>query len=401
MNKALLACVIWRVGWLVVALQGNHYVESDTHHFMNRMESLMTHGNQGDMFKPPGYPGLLAIFYQLLGLKQYGVLILQSLMDLGLCALLMNAVKKSTWACWAIALFFGMDLASTMYATGIMSETSGTFFLTLGWFFTFVRRQTFLGGVFVALSICFRAGNWPLSLLFIAIVAYQNSTHLLRPTLAYILGLGLFLSPLFTYHKVHFDKWALTDQTRQHWTALGGGILWRQHGYSWYEGEQNFAKYHDEVKQSLPPEQQAQWTMRKTLFKYIAENPKAFIWSSTRGFLTYLLGGQNSELMHRLQGRQIAENPLPKSIHWGLIASHGLWMLTVWVLFFLSVFKLSMSPQTRVMAIVGFIVVAYFYVVAPTISVPRYRVPVMPLVSYVIALGFSLKLLPTSLRHKT
>lgn len=388
----LFAFLAWRLLWFISSIQGNHFWESDTHRWLLLSEQLLTRGELVEKnWNTPGYPLFVALIYHLLGLKHYGILFLHNALDLYLVLLLMREFKWEKYACWAISIFFGMDLACTVYSNSIMSETLSCFFLTLGWYYGFRKNWYFAGGFFTSASCMFRGGNWPLILLFLFFVTWKKRQTWYRTFALSLIGVVIGVGPLITYNGVKYGDWRVASQGDYHWVTLGAGILMREKGISWWEGEQIFRPYSKELdkRQDTDPSIIKGSGFKRALFQYIYDHPKAFLWSIFRGLGTQFIGGLNSEIIHRTQGREIEKEPLPRPIHIGMIAIHATWMTWVWVLFLLSFWRVYREDKTlRPLILYGFLAMVYFYVSVATLGAARFRVPIMPFVAFVIALNF-------------
>jgi hypothetical protein len=164
----------------------------------------------------------------------------------------------------------------------------------------------------------------------------------------------------------------------------------RQQGISWAEGERRFVLYYKDLvaQGEIKVDNTYGAGNRQALFKYIKDNPKDFLWSCARGFMTQFFGGQNAELMHRLQSREIEVRPLPLWLHRLLIALHALVMLVVWALYAAACVSLFKDKKLRPFVVFSVLSVLYFYAAVATLGAPRFRVPVMPLAAMTVGLWF-------------
>lgn len=372
--------LVWRLALYLVSIQAGHYVEGDTALWIRRTENFNDLGYLGSSFVPPGYPIFLQFFYHRTNLGAPAAILVQSALEMTLLFFMMKKVKFDLKPSWILALFYGLEWSVSFYANSIMSESLSGFFLTAFVLLALSEKKYFWGGVLLGASFWVRSGNYPLLVVFgiAALISHLS----IRKGLSCILGALLLLTALIFHNWKYYNDPRPASQSDYHWTTLGAGVIMRQKGVTWYDGEQEFVRMQKEKSESLG----RPVGYREIFFEYIGNFKGAFVFSVVRGFATQFFGGLNAEFFHRFFAREIARDPLPSVLHWSMITFHGLWMLALWILYFKIPWKIHLSGEWRILFLFVVLAHLYFFISVATLGSARFRSPLMGATAFYLAL---------------
>jgi len=425
----------------------SRFLDPDSNDYIQLADSLAlfhgyTKGDEPEIFRTPGYSFFLAPFRYIFPHSFFPIIIFQSILGTISVFLLWSLVLSLTHNNLTIAkiavIFQVISLPSIVAVNKILSETLFTFLLLLS---LFLLNKTLINikdktqsnsnkkylfaaatGTIAGLTLLVRAIFLPLFPLFILYLYFQGSSYIQKEnkTLIYKIILIMLLPYILT-----FAGWKMRNHINTGYNGFSSvasiniyryyacALLARQKGISFSQQQKicdaNLSTAGNQV-------QQANYAIKHGL-PILKSAPFTYLFIHIKTDINTLLPAVGD--LYALIGKNIGGKGTLSVINSkGIIAGIKYYFSENWTLFFLAlpivfililkymlaligVAKTILTKEILLTSLLYILLITYMILIPGTVSHPRFRVPVDPLLSLFAAVGlyYCSQLLKSKIQH--